>query len=192
MKVRPIAPREGYRSILNRVARTVDKARQVGVKAGLRSRRVFLVWTLWDGAERGAGNETEYSRMELLPTPRVSGLDAVARASFSAGVLPEGSVRVELVSALYTEAQLNGFLVPPSACCLEPVVWNPPPPNGSFFYEVVEDGRGDELPVRQKYRLASQVWRREGRISWSFALERVSEDNTEEGPSRFALGGADG
>jgi hypothetical protein len=188
-RVRPLGPRHARESILQRVAPIVDKARQIGVRSGLRSRRVFLVWTTWDGAERGEGNEVELSRMELLPTPRVTGLDAVAMQSFSAGVLPEGSIRVELVSVLYTEAQLNGFIVPPSERCLAPLVWNPPPPNGSFFYEVVEDGRGDVLPTRQKYRLASQVWRREGRVSWSFVLERISEDSTTAGPSRFAPGG---
>lgn len=189
MKIKPLTPREGRRSILNRIGHVVDKARQVGeVRVGLRSRRVFLVWTLWSGAERGAGDEVEFRRMELLPTPRTTGIDAVARQSFSAGVLPEGSIRVELVSVRYTEEQLRGKVLPPAGECAEPTVWDPAPANGSFFYELVEDGRGDELPSRQRYRLGSQVWRREGRVSWSFTLERASEDATPEGPSRFAPG----
>jgi hypothetical protein len=187
-RVRPIGPLEARRSILQRVSHIVDRGRQVGVKAGLRPYRVFLVWTQWSGAERGAGDETELSRMELLPTPRVQALDAVALATFSAGVLPEGSIRVDCVSSLYTDDQLRGFVVPPSSRCLQPLVWNPPPPNGSFFYEVVEDGRGDSQPTRQKYRIAGQVWRRPGRVSFSFTLERISEDNLPQGPSRFAPG----
>ena len=140
----------------------IDRARQVGTKIGLRSRRVFLVWTQWSGPEIGTGDEVELARMELLPTPRVVGIDAVAFQSMSAGVLPEGSIKVDCVSVRYTEDQLRGHILPPSPGCVTPLEWNPPPPNGSFFYEVVEDGRGDAEPVRQKYRLSSQAWRREG------------------------------
>jgi hypothetical protein len=188
-KVRPIGPGEARHSVLQRIGRIVDRGRQVAVKAGLRSRRVFLVWTEWSGPERGAGDECELSRMELLPTPRVRGLDAIALRAFGPGTLPEGSIRIDLVSVLYTEDQLSGFIVPASDRCLQPLVWNPPPVNASFFYEVVEDGRGDELPVRHKYRPASQFSRNEGRVGWSFVLERISEDNTRQGPSRFAVGG---
>jgi hypothetical protein len=192
MRVRPITPREARRSILEKVSRSVDRARQVATKTGLRSRRVFLVWSQWSGAAVGDGDEVELSRMELLPTPRVRGLDGVTFSSYGAGVLPEGSLRVDLVSVQYTEDQLRGHVVPPSSACLTPLVWNPPPPNGTFFYEVVEDGRGDRLPIRQRYRLLGQPDRKEGRVCWGFALERASEDNTREGPSRFAPGGTYG
>jgi hypothetical protein len=41
--------------------------------------------------------------MEILPTPRVEGLDAVALKSFGPGILPEGSIRLRSVSVRYTE-----------------------------------------------------------------------------------------
>jgi hypothetical protein len=174
------------------MGRVVDKARQVYVDKGLRSRRVFLVWTTWTNGARGGGDETELSRMELLPTPKTTGIDSVSYRGFSAGLLPEGSIRVEHVSVLYTEDQLRGKIVPPSTRCLDSLVWDPPPANGSFFYEVVEDGRGDEQPSRQKYRISSQAWRQEGRIGWSFVLERISEDAQRDGTSRFGPGEAFG
>jgi hypothetical protein len=192
MKVRPLSPREAKGTILNRIAPVVDRARQVAVKTGLRSHRVFLVWTLWSGAARGEGDEREVARMEVLPTPRVEGLDAVALKSFSAGILPEGSIRLRSVSVRYTEEQLRGRVVPPNAERHEAVLLDPLPPNVGFFYEVFEDGRGDALPVRQKYRLASQVWHQEGKVAYTMVLERISEDSTVEGPSRFAPGGAYG
>jgi hypothetical protein len=183
-RVRPISPREALKSPLQRVARAVDRARQVGVRVGLRSRRVFLVWGLWSGSGRGDGSISEIARMELLPTPKMSGVDSIRYNPFSAGQLPEGSVRVEHVSARYTEEQLRGKLL---AIGCEVQRWDPPPANGSFWYEVVEDGRGDASPLRQTYRLAGQVMRREGNVSWSFDLERASEDaNPVTGASRFA------
>ena len=186
MKVRPLSPREAKWSILNRIAPVVDRARQVAVRTGLRSHRVFLVWTLWDGAERGSGDEREVARMEILPTPRVDGLDAVALKSFGPGILPEGSIRLRSVSVRYTEDQLRGRVVPVDAWKTEAL--DPLPANVSFFYELFEDGRGNEYPTRMKYRLASQVWHQEGKVAHTFVLERISEDSTAEGPSRFAPG----
>jgi hypothetical protein len=195
-RVRPIGPEQAKRSFLQRFAPALDRVRQVATNLGLRSHRVFLVWTLWDGQQRGEGDESEVARMELLPTPKVEGFDALQLQSFSAGVLPVGTIRVSLVSVRYTEDQLRGRIIPPdvpySAPCVPSVFMDPLPANLSFFYEVVEDGRGDALPVRQKYRLSDQVWRREGKVSYSFLLERISEDSTREGPSRFAPGGAYG
>jgi hypothetical protein len=190
MRVRPLSPVEAKRSILHRIAPVVDKARQVGVVTGLRSRRVFLVWTQWDGARRGEGDEVEVDRMELLPTPKVTGLDSVALNPFAAGQLPEGSIRVDLISARYVENALRGKYPPTLG-----LDWSTSglPQDVSFFYEVVEDGRGDRAPYRGKYRIASQFVLREGRVSWSVVLERTSEDNDPEtGASRFAPGGAYG
>src|SRR5271157_5930725 len=187
-KVKPLGPAEAKRSILQRIAPLVDRARQVAVKTGLRSHRVFLVWTLWSGASRGEGDEREIARMELLPTPRVDGLDAVALRSFSAGILPEGSVRLRSVSVRYTEEQLRGRIVPPVAWRRDAVALDPLPRNVSFFYELFEDGRGDAEPARTRYRLASQVWHQEGKVAFTFVLERISEDAGVDGPSRFAPG----
>ena len=180
--VRPLSGAQARASLLQRLAPIIDKARQVAVNFGLRSRRVFLVWTRWTGVERGEGDEIEIDRLELLPTPKVTGLDAVALNAFSAGILPEGSVRIDLVSALYTEDTLRGR-VPPK---MNGVRWEEFPKDVSFFYEVVEDGRGDVRPARQKYRVGSQFARRESNVSWSFVLERISEDNERDGASRFA------
>lgn len=182
--VHPLSPLEARTSLLQRLAPVVDKARQIGVNLGLNSHRVFLVWTRWSGLVRGEGDEVEFARLELLPTPKVSGLDAVVLNPFSAGLLPEGSVRIDNVSVLYTEDTLRGWR-PPS---MPGVRWTEFPPDVSFFFEVFEDGRGDPLPERQKYRLGSQVWHREAKIGFTFVLERISEDARRQGMSRFAPG----
>ena len=180
-KVAPLTAQQAISSVLNRIAPRIDRARQVAVRVGLHSRRVFLVWEKWTGFERGEGRELEVLRLEILPTPKIIGLDAVALNPFSAGILPVGSIRVEKISATYTEDQLRGLTYP----VLHADHINNP---YDFFYEVVEDGRGDPQPIRQKYRLAAQPWRREGLIQWQIVLERISEDAKRDGTTRYGSG----
>lgn len=200
---RPLRPRQAVRSLANRLARPVDRVRQIATRLGARSRRVFLVWVSWGGGERGAGTPTEVDRVEILPTPRVTGLDGVAFNPFSAGVLPVGTIRVDQVSANFTESTLRGLYSPKAglfefvqegspmaqlvpACSLQPVDHVPQPV--SFYYEVVEDGRHEGLPIRQKYRLSAQPSLAETRVMWTLVLERISEDQNRDGTSAYSLG----
>jgi hypothetical protein len=199
---KPLKPSEAARRLANRLARPVDRIRQVATRLGVRSRRVFLVWQAWGGDERGDGTPYEVDRLELLPTPKVTGLDAVALTAVSAGVLPIGTIRVEQVSAAYSESQLRGLFSLRAGVFeevtegslgsqLRPAGLHPAnhvPPSVSFFYEVVEDGRHEGLPLRQKYRLSAQPTLDESRVQWRLVLERVSEDNRRDGSSAYALG----
>lgn len=199
-KVRALTPDQAKKTLTNRLVRTVDRVRQLNTSLGQRSRRVFLVWSKWTGAVpnaddggRGDGDDVEVDRLELLPTPKVTGLDAVALNAMSAGVLPVGTVRVEEVSASFTEAQLRGlFSVAAGVFETQPDGTVGPvdhvPSGTSFFYEIVEDGRGDTFPIRQKYRLSAQPWLREARVSWTLVLERISEDARRDGSSRYGEG----
>lgn len=172
---------EARRTLAHRLAPRVDRLRQFATKFGIRPYRVFLVWTLWSGIERGEGTERVVKRIELLPTPKVTDLTAVATSPFSAGTLPLGSIRVEEISAFtYTQDVLVGKAYPDGH---EDAI----PEDVSFEYEVVEDGRGDPQPVRAKYRVSTTPYRAAGRVQWMVLLERVSEDNNRDGTS--AAGG---
>ena len=162
---------------------------------GIRPYRCFLCWTIWSGRERGEGVEDLIARVELLPTPKVEGLDAVAHRFFSGGVLPVGSVQVNRISALFTQDQLTGLAVPREG--VDPARLTPPriesaralarpnvntlPDPIDFFWEVVEDGRGDDPAARNKFRLAAWPWRKPGNVEWSVILERVSNDENRDG-----------
>jgi hypothetical protein len=199
---RPLKPSQAARSLANRLARPVDRIRQVAVRLGARSRRVFLVWQVWGGDQRGDGTPYEVDRLELLPTPRVTGLDAVALTAVSAGVLPVGTIRVDQISAAYTESTLRGLFsvkagifeeVESGSAMSQLVPCGPHPADHvpqpvSFFYEVVEDGRHEGLPLRQKYRLSAQPTLDETRVMWKLVLERVSEEANRDGGSSYSLG----
>jgi hypothetical protein len=192
---KPLTPRQAGNTLAHRLAPRVDRLRQFATRFGLRSYKVYLVWTRWAGEERGTGVESEVARMEILPTPVVTNLDTVAYRFFSGGVLPVGSISVKKISALYTSDQLRGLAVP-GACFVEEN--DPPRPSSAraiephatslpdpldFYWEVWEDGRGDDPADRMKYRLSAVPWRHAGGVEWEAVLERVSVDAKRDGKS---------
>jgi hypothetical protein len=197
-----LKPSAAASSLAARLSRPIDRIRQVGVRLGARSRRVFLVWQRWGGLERGDGTPYEVDRVELLPTPRVQGLDAVALTAVSAGILPIGTIRVDQVSASYTESMLRGLFslragvfeeVDAGSQASQLLSVGPHPADHvpqpvEFFYEVVEDGRHEGLPLRQKYRLSAQPTLDETKVQWKLVLERISEDAARDGSSSYSLG----
>lgn len=184
------------RTLAHRLTRVADRLRQFNTRFGIRSRRVFLVWTQWTGTERGEGNESEVARRELLPTPRVTDATALMRRPWQVGTMPEGSIRVDQISAgAFTEDNLRGLVVPPRGAeaphggvgtavgglgLSDPRVPRPL----DFFFEVVEDGRGDGAPARRRYRLMGAPWRNETGLYWAVVLEASEDDANREGDSR--------
>lgn len=174
---RPLTPIQARRALAHRLSPRVDRLRQFATKFGIRPYRLFLTWSLWSGTERGEGEERVVKRVEVLPTPKVTDLTSQSLAAFSGGVLPLGSVRVsEISAATMTLDVLTGRMYPDAH---EDHV----PDGVSFYYELVEDGRGDPQPLRAKYRPAAVPFRDAGRVQWVVVLERVSEDNQRDGTS---------
>jgi len=155
------------------------------------------VWTRWAGEERGEGRERQVARLEILPTPKVVSLDNVSYRFFSGGVLPVGSMRVTEISALFTSDQLRGIAIPSAE-----FAWDHDPPRPSsahclparldakglpepldFYWEVQEDGRGDDPAERMKFRLMAVPHRHAGGVEWQALIERVSVDALRDGSS---------
>jgi hypothetical protein len=166
-KPRALTVGQARHSLANRLgARVVDRVRQFATNLGIRPYRVALVWTTWTGTERGEGQEREFARVEILPTPEVISLDAVAMSPQAAGMLPMGSVRVQKISITNTLDRLKGKSFPTPH---EKHI----PDNIGFYYEVKEDGRGDFEPEIARFRLASEPFRKAGNMEWVVNLERI-------------------
>lgn len=177
-KPKALTPAQAKRTIAHRFAGSkerpgiADRLRQLSTRFGLRSTRCFLVWTRFTGEHRGEGEETEIARVEILPTPRVSDSTAIARNPYSAGVLPVGALRVDQISAgAYTYDELRGVKIP-GVGADEPMI----PEDVSFFWEMVEDGRGDARPEPRRFRVLAGPSRSEGNVYQSILLDRISED----------------
>lgn len=167
-KIGPLTPDKAKTTLINRLAGTVDRVRQINTNFGLRSQRVFLVWTKYSGQERGDGREIELRRKEILPTPKVGPMNAISFTASTGGVMPVGTQRVQEISLTFTADELQGMWVP------EP--HEEIPDNYRFYYEIVEDGRGDRQAERQRFRLSAKPWRNESNVCWDIILERVSLD----------------
>lgn len=166
---RPLQPFQARRTLANRLTRVADNLRQFCTTFGVRPYRVFLVWSRFDGEERGEGTEREIARIELLPTPKVGELTALQQGPYAAGVLTTGTLRLDKISAGYTAAQLTGLQVPNMG--QQPDM----PQRVDFWYEVREDGRGGDQPVPLRFRLSASPFRAAGKVSWSVILEAQNE-----------------
>lgn len=166
--VKPLTPEQAKKSLANRLAPMADRLRQLKTNFGIRAKRVYLVWTKYQNV-RGEGDEVEIKRVELLPTPKVSEVNAIAFMMSTGGVIPTGSLRLSEVSLNYTSDQLEGLYVPEKH---EDEI----PKNYKFYYEIVEDGRGDPMPTRQRFRLSAKPNRNETKLSWDITIERTSND----------------
>lgn len=187
---KPLSPRQARQSLAQRLSARVDRLRQIETRFGFRPNRVFLVWQRWNGNERGEGNGAELARLEILPTPKVEFQNSIAYRSRQFGMVPDGTVRVSEISALYTFDQLRGLVVPTGdflRCNNPPNVRSSSelPKHSvhiqdriSFFYEIVEDGRGDDRPMRAKYGLDGEPERDAENYQWVIQLTRMSEDRS--------------
>jgi hypothetical protein len=194
---RPLTSDEATRTLANRFGKRADSLRQFNTKFGARSKRVFLVWTRWDGLEpeRGVDDEKVLHRVEILPTPRVSDLTAVSRRPFFAeGTLPDGGVRVDEISVYrFTEDMLKGLVVPgdPGSPGHPIAPRNKDqsitmPAGTDFFYEIVDDGRQGEGPAeRQRFQLIGFPTRLETRVQFAVFLSRSSADTSRRGVSQM-------
>jgi hypothetical protein len=191
-------PIEAKASLVQRLSRVADRVRaNIPAKFGARPKKAFLVWTHWTGEERGEGVEFVFARVEVLPIPVVSDLTSISRRSYSIGQFPEGSIRVSEISfGKWTYDMLTGLRIPTEAvrmrcgsCCspVKPLASSPVNPAGpcfsemkirddiDFWWEIVEDGRGDEPPLRTRYRVLGAPDRDIDGMQWVINLEAASE-----------------
>ena len=98
-------------SLLRRLIPTVDAARAVGVRLGLRQYEVRIIRTQWTGEFRGEGEEFLVDERPLTPTPLVMGLDTVNRVFESVGAIEEGQGRAAPAWLVTLTDQLKGQMV---------------------------------------------------------------------------------
>jgi hypothetical protein len=189
-KVRALSPEQAKRTLANRFGKRADRLRQIATNKGIRPYRVFLTWIKWDGPDRGEGTDTLVKRIEILPTPRVKSLDNLSFSLFHAGTIPVGSLRVDRISVhRFTEDILLGKAFPdnPLPFGESPIEKHLPAP-WEFFYEVVEDGRGDFPAKRKRFRPMNNPVREAGKVHWSIMLERTSEDRSRQDKTAMGTG----
>lgn len=165
----PITASQAKHSLANRLVRVADRVRQIATRLGARPYRVQLAWYQWTGAEVGAGDRREIQRIEILPTPVVASLDRLALSPAGAGIIRIGDVKLTEISGTFTRDELLGKWLPNmhGKEVGEPF---------EFFYEIFEDGRGDDPVNVQRFRAMSEPSREADNAQWIIMLQRVSGD----------------
>lgn len=187
------------KTLAYRLGRYADRFRFMEQRFGLRNIAVSLVWTKWTGEERGEGYEQVIRVMEIAPMPIIEEGGALSNNPRSAGILPEGTIRVSGISSYYPMDLLDGKLMPcDPAGMRQAFLTNKPydaqssvfameevPHPWSFFWELQDDGRTDaRLLPRGKYRISSGPTRRVEKFDWMVVLDKISEDRSRHGKTR--------
>ena len=146
-----------------------DSVRDLNTVFGQRPYTVSLVHTRWTGGVRNEGAEEVLDVVPLLPTPKVTGLDAMLYRQETVGRIEEGDVRVTQISPSMTEDQLNGL--GPNG---EPI------PDDQCFYYEVGFLQADGTTIRRRYTNAVPVYQPE-KLGWVVTLHRLLADRQRDG-----------
>ena len=151
-----------------------DELRQMAVEFGLRPYTVHLVRIHWSGFERYEGTPTVTQDDPILPTPKISSLDALNEVLHVIGLDEHGSIQLSQISGTYTEESLRGM----------DSAGNPVGSNDEFFYEIMFP-RPDGLPgERRRFTISGTPIYDSGRLQWTVRLEKSDQDRTRSGGVR--------
>lgn len=148
-----------------------DSLRDLLTKFGLRSYKVSMVRVRWSGGARGAGTPTVELEEVMLPTPKLSGLDALTEINQPIGLDELGSIELSQISGRYSEDQLLGFA--PGGRDIEPDV--------EFFYEIEFFPSADGPSHRRRFNPRSAPTYHAGGLQWSIRLEKGNADRERNG-----------
>lgn len=169
----PLAP--GYdvaRTLARSLIPCVDQIRDLYTCFGTRSETVVLVRTRWSGGEQGVGVEEVISETVLLPIPRVAPGSSYDRNLQSVGIVEQGTLKVDQISARYTQDELQGY--GPGGTRI--------PDDQQFYWEVrVLQGASEQ---RRRFQVSGTPALDAISLQWSVRLARAQGDRGRAGDPR--------
>lgn len=209
---KPLADFEVSQTLTDNLTGVADDIRALYTDFGLRPYRVFLTWVRWtrdtnaDGivagtemdlldGERGVGRAVVVREEEVLPTPRITSLNAVRKELDVTGLTEKGGIAIDQISPRYTEDFLMGLVAP---------YVDPSDPNNlvtdiEFFWEVQEDRpecyqenpidapRQAERQPRRRFHPAGTPFRAADQFQWIVPLTRADADRARDGDAGESL-----
>lgn len=173
-KFTTLSPAQFAQSLARRLIPVADSLRDLRVRFGLRPYRVRVMRTRWTGGQRGIGEEVVSAEMEILPTPLVQDLSALAEVVEPVGLLEVGSVSISEVSGRYTEEQLRGL----------DIDGTPPAADEQVWYEIEFPRSDGQKGERRRFFLGSTPNYAAARFEWTFRLDRSHEGRSRAGELR--------
>lgn len=142
-----------------------DDLRDLLSAFGLRTYKVSMVRVRWSGGRRGRGAPSTVSEEAILPTPKLSSLDALQELAQSVGVDELGAIDLSQISGTYTEDQLRGFRDGDGI-----------PGDEEFFYEIEFFPTSEGGSKKRRFFPRGAPTYFPGRLQWSVRLEKANED----------------
>lgn len=144
--------------------------RDLKTKLGARNYEVRLVHTQWVGEDNGQGEEVVISDVPLLPTPKVTDLNALDIQVLVAGAHELGVLQVTEINPMLGEDFLRGWQN-----------GQPPPPGVNFYWEVQFFrglGQGSD---RRRFVLSAVPTQDTTAFQWRATITRAQGDRTRAG-----------
>lgn len=167
------------RSVVRKLHAVADTVRDLKVKLGLRTYSVRVVRQRWTGKFRGQGAPETWT-MDILPVPRVEGIESLFEVVGAAGKREEGVVVVDQISLRYTEAQLQGWddAAPVLDSGLATVA---PDARDEVFWEIELVAPDGQPSQKRRFSLARAPEYMAGKLYWRVTLERAQGDRERNG-----------
>lgn len=162
------------RTLMQSLVPCVDGIRDLYTCLGTRSYVVVLVRTKWSGGERGTGVEEIVSEETILPVPRVGPVSSMNRVNEPVGLLEQGELKVDQISARYTEDHLLGM----------PVDGSKMPYDENFYWELRVIPADGSPQVRRRFFPKGVPNLDMMQVQWSVQIERASQDRGRGGDPR--------
>lgn len=166
-----VTDRQATQTLARRFIGLADSLRDLLTRFGLRTYKVTIVRVEWTGGKRGRGVPVILSEKTILPTPKISNLDALSAVVQSVGLEELGSIELSQISGSFTEEDLYG-----TDSDGEPI-----PANQEFFYEVEFFPHSGGPSQKRRFFPTSAPTYMPGRLQWSIRLEKSNEDRTRAG-----------
>lgn len=177
-RLRPPQPLMVPNTLAGRLVAVADKVRNLKTRFGIRPYRVFMVHAYWTGSKRGAGEPVIASRRELLPVPRVRDFNSVRRNLRATGLVEEGDLVIDEISAKYAEDDLTGR-TPDN---IDPEIPRTSLKTVEFWFEVEENRPTSPNPPIRRFSppVATPHLSRDG-LQWIIILTKQANDRGRRG-----------
>jgi hypothetical protein len=144
-------------ALTGKLAPLADRVRDLATKLGVRPNAVFIVRTRWTGGSRGDGVEEVVSEVEILPAPKVEGLEGLGVELHATGTefTTTGVVLTQISADRYVSDDLTGGDIAP---------------NEGFYYEIVFNHPREARPIRQRFVVVTAPEFRPGAVQWVVGL----------------------
>jgi hypothetical protein len=159
------------RTLARRFIPLADRLRNFLTKFGLRPYVIRIVRIAWSQGIRGQGVPNVVKALDILPTPKMTDLNALTEIVTPGGVDEVGTIVVSQVSGQFTEEDLRGFEKDGSTV-----------PDDQEVYWEIEFLRADGLPgERRRFEMRAAPQYFAGRFQWIVRLEKSIEDRSRDG-----------